>query len=93
MPTTGTTNFTVRLDTRLKTDAEKLFNDLGMTMSGAFNIFLRQALLVQGLPFAVRKEHPNRETLAAMKEALTIANDPDAKTYTSAVELMQDVEE
>ena len=93
MPSTTTTNFTVRLDTQVKADAEKLFNDLGMTLSGAFNIFLHQALLVQGLPFPVRKEHPNRKTLAAMREAISLANDPDAKTYASVGEMMQDEEE
>ena len=93
MPTTGTTNFTVRLDTQVKADAEKLFNDLGMTLSGAFNIFLHQALLVQGLPFAVRKEHPNKKTLAAMREAIALANDPNAETYSTAADLMRDVEE
>ena len=77
----------------MKADAEKLFNDLGMTLSGAFNIFLHQALLVQGLPFPVRKEHPNRKTLAAMREAIALANDPDAKTYASVGEMMQDEEE
>lgn len=92
MPNT-TTNFTIRLDTQVKADAEKLFNDLGMTLSGAFNIFLHQALLVQGLPFPVRKEHPNRKTLAAMREAVALADDPDAKTYASVVEMMQDDEE
>ncbi len=92
MPTAGTTNFTVRLDTQVKKDAEKLFNDLGMTLSGAFNIFLHQALLVQGLPFAVRKEQPNRKTLAAMREAVALADDPNAATYASAAELMRDVE-
>ena len=93
MPAAKTTNFTVRLDTRVKADAEKLFSELGMTLSGAFNIFLHQALLVQGLPFAVRKEPLNRKTLAAMREAVALADDPDAKTYASAAELMRDIEE
>ena len=93
MTSTGTTNFTVRLDSRVKAEAEKLFNDLGMTLSGAFNIFLHQALQVQGLPFAVRIEHPNRKTLAAMKEAIALANDPKAKTYKSVRKLLQDAEE
>ena len=93
MPAAKTTNFTVRLDTRVKADAEKLFGDLGMTLSGAFNIFLHQALLVQGLPFAVRKEPLNRKTLAAMREAVALANDPDARTYASAEDLMRDIEE
>ena len=51
-----------------------------------------QALLVQGLPFAVRKEHPNRKTLAAMKEAVALAHDPDAETYASFEEMMQNEE-
>ena len=93
MPAAKTTNFTVRLDTKVKADAEKLFNDLGMTLSGAFNIFLHQALLVQGLPFAVRKEPPNKETLAAMREAIALADNPASKTYASAAELMRDIEE
>ena len=93
MSATETTNFTVRLDSRVKADAEKLFNDLGMTLSGAFNIFLHQALLVQGLPFPVRKETPNRKTLDAMREAVALADNPDSKTYSSVAELMQDVEE
>ena len=93
MPAAKTTNFTIRLDTRVKADAEKLFNDLGMTLSGAFNIFLHQALLVQGLPFAVRKEPPNKKTAAAMREAIALANDPNVKTYASAAELMRDIEE
>ena len=76
-----TSNLTVRLDAQLKKDAEQLFNDLGMTLSGAINIFLHQAIEQQGLPFQVKKSRPNRETLAAMKEAIELANDPNAKTY------------
>jgi len=93
MRTTETTNFTIRLNTQVKNEAEKLFNELGMTLSGAFNIFLHQALLTQGLPFAVRKEYPNRTTAAAMKEAIALASTPDAKTYESVDELMRDTEE
>ena len=63
------------------------------TLSVFPNIFLHQALLVQGLPFAVRKEHPNKKTLAAMREAIALANDPNAETYSTAADLMRDVEE
>ena len=65
-----TSNLTVRLDKQVKQDAEKLFNELGMTLSGAINIFLHQALEVEGLPFAVKKKRPNRETLAALKDRM-----------------------
>ena len=87
-----TSNLTVRLDAQLKKDAEQLFNDLGMTLSGAINIFLHQAIEQQGLPFQVKKSRPNRETLAAMKEAIELAKDPNAKTYSSVEELRKDLE-
>lgn len=92
MISTQTSNLTIRLDAQVKKDAEKLFNDLGMTLSGAINIFLHQAIEQQGLPFHVKKSRPNRETLAAMREALELAKDPDARTYSSVKELMEDLE-
>ena len=92
MISTQTSNLTVRLDAQLKKEAEQLFNDLGMTLSGAINIFLHQAIEQQGLPFQVKKSRPNRETLAAMKEAIELANDPNAKTFSSIEELRKDLE-
>lgn len=87
----GTTNFTIRLDSQVKKDAEKLFSELGLTLSGAFNVFLHQALIVQGLPFQVRREIPNQTTLKAMQEALQLANDPKSKSFSSVKELMKDL--
>ncbi len=55
MPTVPTTNFTVRLDSKLKQDAETLFNELGMTLSGAVNVFLRQACVFRGFPLKSAK--------------------------------------
>ena len=85
-------NFTIRLDAKVKEEAEKLFADLGMTLSGAMNIFLHQALIVRGLPFEVRQERPNKTTLAAMEEAVRLANDPHARRFATVVELMEDLE-
>ncbi len=84
-------NFTIRLDARVKEDAECLFADLGMTLSGAMNIFLHQALIAGGLPFEVRQERPNRTTLAAMEEAIRLAGDPNTKHFATIDELMEDL--
>ena len=92
MTKTKTTNFTVRLDSQLKEDAENLSSELGMNLSTAFNIFLRQALIAEGLPFQIKRKQANQTTLAAMKEAIELANDPDAKTFSSIKELMKDLE-
>lgn len=86
-----TSNYTIRLDADLRREAETLFADLGMSLATAFQIFLRQAIQEQGLPFPVRKKQPNKATLAAMKEALEIAESPDAKTYSSAREMVEDI--
>ena len=94
MPTlTQNKNFTIRLDAKVKDEAERLFADLGMTLSGAMNIFLHQALIAGGLPFEVRKqqERPNKTTIAAMEEAIRLANDPNAKRFATVDELMEDL--
>lgn len=93
MSTATTTNFTGLLDSKLKQEAETLFNELGMTLSGAVNVFLRQSVRVQGIPFEIRKEQLNKTSLAAMKEAVALANDPKTKTYASVSEMMRDTEE
>ncbi len=86
-----TTNLTIRVETSLKKEADMLFSDLGMNLSIAFNIFLRQALRVQGLPFEVMRDTPNKETLAAMREAKRIARDPDVKGFTDMESLLNDL--
>jgi DNA-damage-inducible protein J len=48
-----TINVTIRIDRDVKENAEKLFNDLGMNLSTAFNIFARQALRQGKIPFEI----------------------------------------
>jgi DNA-damage-inducible protein J len=48
-----TINVTIRLDREVKENAEKLFNDFGMNLSTAFNIFVRQALRQGKIPFEI----------------------------------------
>ena len=67
-------NVTVRVDEELKKQADALFNDLGMSLSTAFNIFLRQSVREQQVPFMVSRNRPNSVTLAAMEAA---ENDED----------------
>ncbi len=65
----NTVNFSVRMDSDIKKQCETLYNELGMNLTTAINVFLRQSLRVGGLPFEVKLNHPNRETLAALFEA------------------------
>ena len=62
-------NVTLRVDEDLKKQADILFSDLGLNLSTAFNIFLRQSVREQQIPFQISKHTPNAATLAAMEEA------------------------
>ena len=87
----STTNISIRMDSELKAQADALFNELGMNLSTAFNIFVRQSLREGGIPFEVRLEHPNKETIAAMLEAERIAKDPSVKGYNDLDELFAEL--
>lgn len=52
-----------------KAQADALFAELGMSLSTAFNIFLRQSVREQQIPVAISKNFPNAVTLAAMDTA------------------------
>ena len=87
-----TSNYTIRLDTELRKEAEALFADLGMSLATAFQIFLKQAIQEQGLPFPIKKKQPNKTTLAAMEEAIRLADDPKTRRFATFDELMEDLE-
>ena len=75
----STTNINIQMDSDLKAQADALFGELGMDLSTAFNIFVRQALREGRIPFNISLNQPNKETIAAMSEAERIAKDPSVK--------------
>lgn len=87
----ATTNISIRMDSELKSQAEALFLELGMNLSTAFNVFVRQSLRDGGIPFEIKMDQPNKETMAAMLEAERIAKDPNVKGYTDLDELFADL--
>lgn len=86
-----TTNFSVRMDSDIKKQCESLYSELGMNLTTAINVFLRQSLRVGGFPFDVKIEQPNRETIAAMLEAERIAHDPKVKHYSDVEEALREL--
>ena len=80
----------IRIDSTVKTDANELFSELGIDMSSAVNIFLRQCILHGGLPFKVEVPKYNAETLAAMQEARDIMSGKiQATSYNTTDELLK----
>jgi DNA-damage-inducible protein J len=86
-----TSNVSFRIDTDVKRQADRLFSELGLNMTTAFNIFLRQSIREGSIPFSVTVNTPNAETIAAMLEAERIAADPNVKGYTDLDELFRDL--
>ena len=83
----------IRLNADIKKEATALFRTLGLDLSSAINIFLRQSIMRGGLPFSVELPSYNRETLLAMAEAKAIAKGTiKAKKYQSAAELFDELD-
>jgi DNA-damage-inducible protein J len=90
---TKSANLHIRTDPETKTKAEQLFSTFGITVTDAVNMFLRQSLLVGGLPFELRQPRYNAETEAAIQEARDImAGKTQAKTYRSVAEMNADLD-
>lgn len=71
----NSTNLNIRIDKKVKENSEKVLEDLGLTMTTAINIFLRQVIRVNGIPFEIKGNIPNQDTIEAIEESITIAND------------------
>lgn len=88
-----TTNITVRMDSDIKKQCEAIYGELGINLTTAINVFLRQSLRSGGFPFDVRLDQPNKETMAAMLEAERIARDPPVKRYSDVEEALRALKE
>jgi DNA-damage-inducible protein J len=89
--TNNTSNVSFRIDSELKAQADVLFSQLGLTMTTAFNIFLRQAVREGCIPFDITINTPNAETIAALLEAERIARDPTVKSYSDVDEALKEL--
>ena len=79
----ATTNLNIRTDKAIKDQAEEIFNELGLNMTTAVNMFLRTAIREHGIPFELKLEVPNDTTAAAIEEGRKMMKDPSAPRYSS----------
>lgn len=82
----------IRIDVNTKKEANELFKELGTDMSTAVNMFLRQCVIVGGIPFSIKKPRYSEETEKAIEEAKQMAKDPNAKKYETVEELFEALE-
>lgn len=76
------TNLNIRTDKDIKDQAELIFNELGLNMTTAINMFLRTAIREHGIPFSLKLDVPNEVTAAAIEESRRFASDSSVKEYS-----------
>lgn len=79
----ATANLNIRTDQTVKDQAEQLFNELGLNMTTAVNLFLRAVVRERGIPFDLKLDTPNSTTAAAIEEGRRLLADPSAPRYSS----------
>ena len=83
-----TSAINIQVDSETKREATNILNDLGLSMSTAINLFLRQIIKTDGLPFEVRNPKPSRNLIKALKEVEEMINNPDKyPSYSNREEL------
>ena len=82
------TSMSIRLDSEVKEQAQQVFNHLGMDMTTAINIFLRQAIQYQGLPYEVKIDE-NRKLLQVVTDVEQNRN--MSRSFESVSDLMEDL--
>ena len=88
----ATVNTSIKIDEETKKEAQKLFKDLGLSLSTAINIFLKQAIREKGIPFYINSLPKNSELVQAFEEAKQIKKNPsNYKSYSSPEEMFKDV--
>ena len=86
------TKLTVMVDYVLKQESEMLFEDLGLDIDSAINMFLTKCVKTSSIPFKIKEPNPSRKLKKALKELDYMEKHPEKyKAYNSVEELFQDL--
>ena len=88
----STVNLNIRTDKEIKEKAENIFQELGLNMTTAINMFLRTSIRENGIPFDLKIDSGNDETKLAIEEGKKIADDKTIEGYVSIEELKKALE-
>ena len=64
-----TSNIFARIEPEIKEQAEQVLEQLGIPMSNAIGLFLRQVVLQRGIPFEMKLPKSNPLVVGALSEA------------------------
>jgi len=91
MSSQTTTNLSIRMDKELKEQAEILFSELGMNMTTAMNVFVRQSVRQGKIPFEIALQNPNTETIKAIHEVEDMRSGRIPKTSMSVADFVAEM--
>jgi DNA-damage-inducible protein J len=78
---------TIRVEDKTKKQANEIFKEIGLDMSSAINVYLKQVIRSNGIPFPVSADIPNAVTLQAIDDA----EKGEMASFASIDELMEDL--
>ena len=85
-------NINVRIDNNVKESAEAVFKSLGITPTTAISLFYNQVIRTNSIPFELKADMPNKETLLAFNELEEMEKNPEKyKGYKNVDSLMEDL--
>ena len=89
----ATTNVTMRMDAKVKSQLQELMADLGLDLTTYFTMAAKQAIREQRIPFEIARDNFNAETLEAFREVEEMKKNPSmVKSYSSFEELLKEIE-
>ncbi len=86
------TNLNIRIDRKTKESAETIFDEMGLNMTSAITMFLRQTVRDRRLPFTADLNSYGPETMKAIAEGQRIAHDSSVPGYTNIDDLRNALE-
>ena len=87
-----TDTLNIRIEPKLKKEADETLSDLGMNIAEAVTIFLKQVVMTKSIPFKIKKRKFSDEFLEAIAEADEISKNPKKyKSYKNLAEILEEI--
>jgi DNA-damage-inducible protein J len=85
----NTTVINIKTDAKVKKDAQKVASDLGLTLSGAINGFLKQLIRNKTVLLSINESSPSKYLLSSIKESKEQKRNNDYYSFKNAKEAVE----
>lgn len=83
---------TVRINDDIKKEVTPILDDLGLSLSEAINVFLKQVIMTESIPFTIKKTKYSADMIEALKESEEMLKNPNNfKSFDNIDDLMKDL--